>query len=110
MAGGTGRRRRRGNNPDAPQLGVDVRQAKITRAARAQSLLKDELLTEAFEKLDDAYFHAWAETAAGQTDARERLWQAWQIIGKVKDHLQRVLDDGKIAQAEVQRMIEMERR
>jgi len=71
------------------------------RGARAQRLLDDDLLKEAFETLDRDYAKAWRETAARDTDARERLWQAVQIVGKVRDHLVTVVNGGKLAQREL---------
>jgi len=71
------------------------------RGARAQRLLDDDLLKEAFETLDSDYAKAWRATAARDTDARERLWQAVQIVGKVRDHLVTVVNGGKLAQREM---------
>jgi hypothetical protein len=71
------------------------------RGARAQRLLDDDLLKEAFETLDRDYVKAWRETAARDTDARERLWQAVQIVGRVRDHLVTVVNGGKLAQREL---------
>lgn len=71
------------------------------RAAHAARLLEDELLVEAFSELDREYIKAWRATPVRDTDARERLWQATQIVGKVRDHLGRVVNDGKLAQREL---------
>jgi hypothetical protein len=71
------------------------------RGARAQRLLDDELLKEAFETLDRDYTRAWRETAARDTDARERLWQAVQVVAKVRDHLIHAVNGGKLAQREM---------
>ena len=71
------------------------------RAARAQRLLDDALLIEAFDTLDRDYLKAWRATAARDTDARERLWQAVQIVAKVRDHLTGVVNGGKLAQREL---------
>ena len=40
-------------------------------------------------------------TAARDTDARERLWQAVQIVAKVRDHLTGVVTGGKLARREL---------
>jgi len=79
------------------------------RAARAQALLGDELLAEAFETLDREYLKAWRVTAARDTDARERLWQAVQIVAKVRDHLGTVVNNGKLAQRELTDLAERKR-
>jgi hypothetical protein len=80
------------------------------RAARADALLRDELLIEAFAALDRDYAKAWRETAARDTDARERLWQAVQVVAKVRDHLSHVLNNGKLAQRELNDLAERRRR
>lgn len=71
------------------------------RGARAARLLEDELLQEAFATLDRDYTRAWRETAARDTDARERLWHAVQVVAKVRDHLATVVNGGKLAQREM---------
>jgi hypothetical protein len=73
----------------------------VGRAAQAQRLLEDELLHEAFATLDRDYTKAWRETAARDTDARERLWQAVNIVGKVRDHLTMQVASGKLAQRQL---------
>jgi hypothetical protein len=73
----------------------------IERGARAQRLLADDLLQEGFAALDRDYTKAWRETSARDTDARERLWQAVQVVAKVRDHLVSVVNGGKLAQREL---------
>ncbi len=83
----------------------DKLQTAIGRGARAQELLRSELLQEVFAKLDAEYIAAWRRTPARDTDARERLWQATQIVGKVKDHLAVIANDGKLAQRELDELV-----
>ena len=82
-------------------MSEDKLQAAVSRAARAQALLENELLRDAFEKLEDDYVAAWKTWSAADRDGRERLWQAVNVLGKVRDHLARVLADGKLAQREL---------
>lgn len=79
----------------------DKKATAIARGKRAELLLKDELIVEAFETLKKDYFKGWLESDPRDTDGRERLWHASQIIGKVQAHLGRVMSDGKIAQREL---------
>jgi hypothetical protein len=71
------------------------------RGARAQRLLEDDLLAEALDTLDRDYTRAWRATAARDTDARERLWQAVQVVAKVRDHLVHIVNGGKLAQRQM---------
>lgn len=76
------------------------------RAVRAQRLLDDELLKEAFKTLEDGYVSAWRSTTIDDVSAREKLFLAINIVGKVRDHLTRVVSDGKLAQAEMKQLVE----
>ena len=71
------------------------------RALRAQDLLDNELLTEAFRTLEDNYASAWRSTAIDDVQGREKLFLAINIVGKVRDHLNTTVANGKLAQAEL---------
>lgn len=66
---------------------------------RAASAL--EVVGEAFAALEAEYTAAWKNTAARDQDARERLFLATQIAGKVRAHLKRMVDDGRLAEREL---------
>jgi hypothetical protein len=87
-------------------MSEDKLQASISRAARAEALLKNELLQEeVFTKLEDDYTSAWKTWPAADRDGRERLWQAVNVLGKVKDHLTRVVVDGRLAQRQLSDLV-----
>src|SRR5262245_25256090 len=87
----------RAGAPDGVVMTEDKLQTSIARGARAEALLKNELLQEAFATLERDYIEAWKISPARDTDGRERLWQAVNIVGKVRDHLVKVVNDGKLA-------------
>jgi hypothetical protein len=86
-------------------MSEDKLQASISRAARAEELLKNELLQEAFSKLENDYTAAWKTWPAADRNGRERLWQAVNVLGKVKDHLTRVVADGRLAQRQLSDLV-----
>jgi hypothetical protein len=71
------------------------------RGAQAEALLRNELLTEAFKQLEARYIAAWGSTHPHETETRENLWRATQILGDVRRHLIRVAADGKLANKEL---------
>jgi hypothetical protein len=73
----------------------------LSRAARAAALMENELLAEAFTKLDADYVRAWRVTPGRDVAAREKLWQAVNVVALVRDHLGKIVADGKLAQAEL---------
>jgi hypothetical protein len=79
-------------------------------AVRAQELLDNELLTEAFRKLEDTYTAAWRATKIDDVDAREKLFLAINVVGKVRDHLAAVIANGKLAQAELRDLAQVAER
>lgn len=85
-------------------------QRDISRAARAEALLRDDLLTEAFDGLEAVYFDAWKASPPRDTEGRERLWQAAQIAGKVREHLKSIASHGKLAQRELDDLARMAER
>jgi len=90
----------------AEKLAPDARRtADLARHARAEELLGNELLQEAFAALEARYVEEWRMTQFRDTDARERLWQAVNVLRKVKDHLARIVSDGRLAQKEIDEMI-----
>lgn len=79
---------------DEEKLHIDA-----SRAHRAKSALDE--FGFALDALEADYIKAWKETPARDTDARERLWQAVQIVGKVRAHLTKAIADGKLAEREL---------
>jgi len=71
------------------------------RAVRAQDLLDNELLDESFKRLEENYTAAWRATGIDDFGAREKLFLAINIVGKVRDHLGILVVNGKLAKAEL---------
>ena len=74
------------------------------KAVRAQELLENDLLAEAFKELEDNYTAAWRASTIDDINGREKLFLAINIVGKVRDHLTVVVTNGKLAQAELKEL------
>jgi putative heme iron utilization protein len=79
----------------------DKLQSAIAKGAQAETLLRNDLLAEAFKVLETDYIKAWSATDPSQGEARENFWRAVQILGDVRRHLLKVANNGKIAQREL---------
>ncbi len=74
-----------------------------SRADKAERLLNDETFKDAFAALEASYIEAWrasTPTASGEYQ-REKLYLAINVLGKVKDHISKVVQNGKLAKAEL---------
>jgi hypothetical protein len=81
---------------DESKLMVDA-----ARARGAEALLKNDLLAEAFKGLEDSYTKAWRSTTIEDVSGREKLFLAINVVGKVRDHLTAIVNNGKLASAEL---------
>ncbi len=85
-------------------MNEDKIQRQITEMGHAAQLINNEFLWKQFDYLKEEYIKAWQVSPARDADGRERLWQAVQVVGKVRDHLTTVLNDGKIAKTDLERL------
>jgi len=76
------------------------------RGLRAEELLNNQLLKDAFAHLETEYLKAWKATKVRDTEAREKLWQAIQIVGIIQQHLKVFVRDGGIAAEDLRRLSE----
>ena len=70
---------------------------QVEKARLAQDLRANEFLSECFDALKKEYIDYWMITGVNDHNGRERLWQAVQIVGKVQEHLGKLIDGGKLA-------------
>jgi len=71
------------------------------RAAKAEALLRNELFIEAFEYLDEQFVEAWRTSGIDDEEAREKIFHLMQALGAVKGYFQSVVEDGKMAQVQL---------
>ncbi len=83
-----------------------LERAKAT-GVRAEALLDDEVLANAFTALEKSYVAAWRATTIDDAAGREKLFLAINIVGKVRDHLASAVANGKLAQAELKELAEV---
>lgn len=77
-------------------------QQEVSQSNKASELLNDPLLKESFDKLKNLYSTSLLNTGANETETREKLWLAFNIVGKVEQNLQEILDTGKLASKQLE--------
>lgn len=86
-------------------MNEDKIQRQINEMNYAAQLINNEFLWKQFDYLTNEYIERWKVMPAKDTDGRERLWQAVNVVGLVKQHLQTVFDAGKLAKQDLDRMV-----
>ena len=59
--------------------------------------------------LRNEYIEAWVRASVKDVDGKERLWQAVNILGKIKEQISKVITDGRIASQDLSRIKTLKR-
>jgi len=76
------------------------RREEQNRGERAKALMRDPLVLEAFDVLEERYIEAWKDSSSSQ-DERETLFQMYQALMVVRGHLSEVIQTGDLAKLEL---------
>ena len=60
------------------------------------------MLKESFDKLKKLYSESLFNTGAKETETREKLWLAYNVVGKVEQNLLEIIDTGKLASKQLE--------
>jgi hypothetical protein len=76
---------------------------EINRSNQAKQILENKIFIEAIESLKKLYSEALLEkTGAKEDDTREKLWIAYNVVGKVEQHLHTIIETGKLASKQLE--------
>jgi len=80
------------------------------RGFRAQELLNNSLLNEAFAAIEERYLSEWRSSTAADLEAREAAWRALKTLDGIKDLLKWHITNGKLAASDLERLSEETKR
>ena len=75
---------------------------ELNQANKAKQLFENPLLKESFDKLRNLYSTSLLNTGAAENETREKLWLAYQMVGKVEQNLLEMIDTGKLASKQLE--------
>ena len=81
---------------------MDKLETQIRQAKRAEVLLNDPLLKQAFEDLLETYRQEIFNTNFADDEKRRSLWMAFNMLDKIRGHLQTIMESGKLAQQDLE--------
>ena len=65
--------------------------------------MESELFKESVDTLKKIYSEALLEkTGAKESETREKLWIAYNVVGKVEQHFKSILETGKLAEKQLE--------
>jgi FMN-dependent NADH-azoreductase len=75
----------------------------LARGRKAAMLLEDELVQEILAEIEEGYVKAWRSTAPTDTETREKMYLALQVVTQFHQALKVVCDNGKFEVAQLER-------
>ena len=81
---------------------MDKLETQLRQAKRAEVLLNDPLLKQAFEDLLETYRQEIFNTNFADDEKRRSLWMAFNMLDKIRGHLQSIMESGKLAQKDLE--------
>lgn len=79
-------------------------QEQLDRGIKAERLLADPLLQEAFKSVSDAIHQTWEDAPLRDTQAAHELKLMLKLLGDVKSVFERSVEDGKLAAIELKEL------
>ena len=73
----------------------------VSRGEKEASLLRNEILQEAFQTLEQDFIQAWKSSSVDDSQNRERLYMLCQNLSALRGYLEGVVTSGKLAKAQL---------
>ena len=70
---------------------------EVARGLRAQAILDDALVGEAFAAIEQECIAEWRRAPARDVEGRERIWLMLKLAERLKAHFDSVVTSGKLA-------------
>ena len=67
------------------------------RERRAQALITDPLLNEAFDTLKEDLMNRWNHSGSTDLEARESIWLAMRLLDRIHGHINSIIESGHMA-------------
>ena len=77
---------------------------QISQGTKAQLILDEPLMKEAISYLKTRYKEEIFNTSYKDHDQRQVLWMAFNMLDKIKGHLESVMNEGKLASKELDQL------
>lgn len=81
-----------------------VLRQRVNRADRAKRILEDELIKEAFEKIESTIDYAWKNSKADDEEARHNAYLMLRLLQDFKEQFHSVITTGRVSERELLRV------
>ena len=75
----------------------------VRKGKKAESLIQDEAFAAALLQMENDAVWVWKSTKSEDTVKRESAWHMIQAIEQFRNQINKIMDNGKIAQRQIER-------
>ena len=79
----------------------DRLQKRVYDGNRAREVLENEAFEGAFVAIEQELTEAWKKSPARDEAGRQKIWEYLTLLKKVRTHLEATLQDGKVAELDL---------
>lgn len=79
----------------------DRLQSRVYDGNRAREVLENEAFDGAFTAIEQELTEAWKNSPARDEAGRQKIWEYLTLLKKVRTHLEATLQDGKVAELDL---------
>jgi signal transduction protein with GAF and PtsI domain len=80
---------------------TDLR-GEVSRGIRAKAIIEDEIVVEALEAIEAELRSDWEGSRPGDPAGREESYRMLRAAKAFRERLRKVIDDGSVAEAEIE--------
>ncbi|HSQ91558.1 MAG TPA: hypothetical protein VLM19_05240 [Nitrospiraceae bacterium] len=80
----------------------ELRQNEINRAAQAQAVMKNPLVTEVLDLLEKDIIKAWEGTPMRDIEAREKAWMYYLTVKRFRNIFTTYIETGRMASMQLE--------
>ena len=77
-------------------------QKEVSKSNDAQAIIESPLFKDSIKKLKELYTDSLFKTGVNEEKTREKLWLAYQVVGKVEQHFIELVETGKLASKQLE--------
>ncbi|MBV9522745.1 MAG: hypothetical protein JO010_08130 [Alphaproteobacteria bacterium] len=78
-------------------MSAAIDETAIARGRRAEAILEDPLVAEAFAAIERECVEEWRAAPARDVEGRERLWLMLKLAERLRRHFESLVHGGKLA-------------
>ena len=85
-------------------MNTDKHETAVALAGRAKRILEDDMVVAAFDRLEKEFTDRWRKSGVDDRDGREEAFRYLKVVERFRQHFERLIEDGKLAESALEQL------